>query len=62
MDKGNIVGVLVDRDDGLSTAEYAVGTLAVIGLGGLLLRLLTSEWFYSLLQGIFQRGFDGVAG
>ena len=48
------------EDDGLSTAEYAVGTVAVVGLGGLLIRLLTSDWFFGLLQGIFQGALTSV--
>ena len=32
------------RDDrGMATAEYAVGTVAVIGLGGILYKILTDE-------------------
>ena len=30
-------------DEGLTPAEYAVGTVAVAGLGGVLIKLLTSE-------------------
>ncbi len=29
-------------DDGMSTAEYAVGTLAAVAFGGVLLKVLTS--------------------
>lgn len=50
------------EQDGLSTAEYAVGTVAVAGLGGLLIKLLTSDWFFSLLQGIFGRALGSVFG
>ena len=32
-----------DEDTGMSTAEYAVGTVAVCGLGGVLIKLLSSE-------------------
>ena len=49
------------RDDsGLSTAEYAVGTVAVAGLGGLLIKLLTSDWFFSMLQRIIDSAFSLV--
>lgn len=51
---------LCAEDDGLSTAEYAVGTVAVVGLGGLLIKLLTSDWFFGLLQGIFERALTSV--
>jgi Flp pilus assembly pilin Flp len=48
------------RDDerGMTTAEYAVGTVAVAGLGGLLIKLLTSEKFADLLWSIISRAFS----
>ena len=49
-------------DEGLSTAEYAVGTVAVAGLGGLLVKLLTSEWIYAILQRIIERAFSLIFG
>lgn len=45
-------------DEGLTTAEYAVGTVAVAGLGGLLLKLLTSDWFLALLKRILEFAFS----
>jgi hypothetical protein len=39
-------------DDGMSTAEYAVGTVAACGFAGLLLKLLTSPQVLELLTGI----------
>jgi Flp pilus assembly pilin Flp len=50
------------NDDGLSTAEYAVGTVAVAGLGGLLVKLLTSEWLFAILQRIIERAFSVIFG
>ncbi len=49
-------------DEGLSTAEYAVGTVAVAGLGGLLAKLLTSEWFFELLKRIIEKAFSVIFG
>ncbi len=49
-------------DDGLSTAEYAVGTVAVAGLGGLLVKLLTSEWLFDMLLRIIERAFSVIFG
>ncbi len=45
------------REDGLSTAEYAVGTVAVAGLGGILVKLLTSGWIETLLMRIIEHAF-----
>jgi Flp pilus assembly pilin Flp len=51
------------RDDaGLSTAEYAVGTVAVVGLGGLLIRLLSSDIVFSLLKRVFEFAFQAILG
>ena len=40
-------------DTGAATAEYAVVSVAAAGLGGLLLKLLTSDWFGDILRQIF---------
>jgi hypothetical protein len=38
---------------GMTTAEYAVGTIATCGAGGLLFKLLTSDTFLDLLRSVF---------
>lgn len=38
---------------GVTTAEYAVVTAAGCGFGGILIKLLTSEWGQSLLKKLF---------
>ena len=38
---------------GVTTAEYAVVTAASCGFGGILIKLLTSEWGQSLLKKLF---------
>jgi Flp pilus assembly pilin Flp len=53
---------LAKDETGLSTAEYAVGTVAVVGLGGLMLKLLTSDWFAGLLKSVFEWAFQSVLG
>lgn len=58
--EGGSLERLRGEEDGLSTAEYAVGTVAVVGLGGLLIKLLTSDWFFGLLQGIFERALTSI--
>jgi hypothetical protein len=41
-------------DLGAATAEYAVVTVAAAGLGGILIKLLTSDWFVDILKKIFE--------
>jgi Flp pilus assembly pilin Flp len=44
----------VRSDGGAATAEYAVVSVAAAGLGGLLIKLLTSDWFADILRRIFE--------
>ena len=53
---------LATEDDGLSTAEYAVGTVAVAGLGGLLVKLLTSDVVRDLIWNVIQYAFSWIFG
>jgi hypothetical protein len=39
-------------DTGAATAEYAVVTVAAAGLGGVLIKLLTSDWFLEIIKSI----------
>lgn len=41
-------------DLGAATAEYAVVTVAAAGLGGILIKLLTSDWFIEILKKILE--------
>jgi hypothetical protein len=51
------------RDDsGLTTAEYAIGTVAVAGLGGLLIKLLTSDAARDLIWGVVRSAFSSIFG
>jgi len=49
----------IRRDDqGMSTAEYAVGTVAACGFAGVLYKLLTSEPVLKLLTDIVKRALS----
>lgn len=48
-------------DDGMTTAEYAVGTLAACGFAAVLLRVVTSTAVRDLLDGLIQQAL-GAAG
>lgn len=51
---------VVREEEGMSTAEYAVGTVAAAGFGGLLLKLLTSPDVQGLLWSVIQRAFEWI--
>lgn len=42
------------REDGVTTAEYAVATAAGCGFAGVLAKLLTSDWGQALLKQLFE--------
>ena len=50
------------RDDGMTTAEYAVGTIAACAFAGLLLKLLTSGSTLQLLTSAVRQAFDPFLG
>ncbi|MEI2717975.1 MAG: DUF4244 domain-containing protein [Candidatus Nanopelagicales bacterium] len=54
----NLLARAVEEEDGLSTAEYAVGTVAVAGLGGVLVQILTSDWAMELLKRVIEWAFS----
>lgn len=47
-------------DAGMSTAEYAIGTVAACGFAGLLLKILTSTEVAGLLKDVIKRAFSFV--
>jgi Protein of unknown function (DUF4244) len=43
------------RDErGMTTAEYAVGTVASCGFAGVLVKLLNESWVQDLLRNVFE--------
>lgn len=49
------VGKRLRHDQGMTTAEYAVGTLAAVAFAGLLLKVVTSGTVQQALTNLFQR-------
>lgn len=47
----------LSSDDGMTTAEYAVGTVAACGFAGTLIELLGSDWVQELLKNAIDRAF-----
>jgi Protein of unknown function (DUF4244) len=53
-----IVKALRRSERGMTTAEYAVGTVAACGFGGILYKLLTSDTVIELLTNVVRHAFD----
>ncbi len=49
------LGARLRRDDGMNTAEYAVGTLAAVAFAGILLKVLTSGNVQAALTAVIDR-------
>lgn len=47
-------GLVRQGDTGAASAEYAVVTVAAAGLGGILIKLLTSDWFVDILKSLLE--------
>ncbi len=52
-----VIGAIMFDDKGMTTAEYAIGTLAAAGLATVLLVLFGSEWVTDMLRGLLQKAF-----
>ena len=50
------------EDAGMTTVEYAVGTVAAAGFGGLLIKLLMSDEARNLLWGLIARAISALFG
>ena len=57
-----VVARIIREDDGMSTAEYAVGTVAAAGLGGVLIKLLTSPEVRDLIWNVLSGAFKSMFG
>jgi hypothetical protein len=45
-------------DAGMTTAEYAVGTLAAVGFAGLLFKVVTSSKVQTALTGVIEKALN----
>lgn len=57
-----ITGRFTRDERGMTTAEYAVGTVAACGFGGVLYKLLTSDTVQSMLSGLLEKAFGVIGG
>ncbi|MGH3423908.1 MAG: DUF4244 domain-containing protein [Nocardioidaceae bacterium] len=59
MDRLTTLRRTIARDDrGMSTAEYAVGTVGACTIGGVLVKIGQSDWFGSFVKGIIDHALD----
>lgn len=47
-----------DHDAGMTTAEYAVGTVAAVGFGGVLYKIITSSQVSDLMRGVIAKALQ----
>ena len=57
-----IVARVRREDAGMTTVEYAVGTVAAAGFGGLLIKLLMSEEARNLVWGLISNAVSALFG
>lgn len=50
-----IIVDLLSKDDGMNTAEYAVGTLAAVAFAGVLLKVVSSDTVREALTNMFEQ-------
>ncbi|MBY6362854.1 DUF4244 domain-containing protein [Rhodococcoides corynebacterioides] len=55
--QNRMLGVLAE-DDGMSTAEYAIGTIAAAAFGAVLYTVVTGDSIVSALTGIIDRALQ----
>ena len=54
-DEAAVTAFSTRGDAGMTTAEYAVGTVSACGFGGILYKILTSDFGESLLEGLLDK-------
>jgi hypothetical protein len=57
-----IVARIRREDAGMTTVEYAVGTVAAAGFGGLLIKLLMSDEARNLVWGLISNAISALFG
>lgn len=57
-----VVARIRREDAGMTTVEYAVGTVAAAGFGGLLIKLLMSDEARNLIWGVISNALSALFG
>lgn len=59
--KATLLSRLARRSErGMTTAEYAVGTVAVVLFGGVLTKIFTDEWIQELIRDLILKLFETI--
>lgn len=53
---------LINDESGMTTVEYAIGTVAAASLGGMLLKMFTSPEIQALIWKVIEKAFSGIFG
>ncbi|WP_129666648.1 DUF4244 domain-containing protein [Phytoactinopolyspora endophytica] len=60
---GRIIGrIRRGGEDGMTTAEYAVGTVAACGFGGVLYQILKSDSVRGMVENVLEQAFSVFGG
>jgi hypothetical protein len=54
--------ILMTEEDGMSTAEYAIGTIAAAAFGAILYTVVTGDNIVSALTGIIDKALSTTVG
>ncbi|MGH1561186.1 DUF4244 domain-containing protein [Mumia sp. DW29H23] len=46
------------QEQGMTTSEYAVGTVGACTVGGAIYSIATSDWFNDFIKGVFEKGIE----
>lgn len=46
------------HEQGMTTSEYAVGTVGACTVGGAIYTIATSDWFNNFIKGVFEKGVE----
>jgi Flp pilus assembly pilin Flp len=57
-----LIKKLIQDESGMTTVEYAVGTVAAASLGGILLKMLSSTEIQTLIWKVIERAFSSIFG
>ena len=45
-------------EHGMTTSEYAVGTVGACTVGGAIYSIATSDWFNDFIKNVFEKGIE----